>query len=274
MRDIDGADAELARIEALARRRETADGVVWHLWGEGPPMVLFHGAAGSWRHWVRNVERLSRHRLVIAADMPGFGQSDAPPVPVTMDGVAGALARGIATLLPGDARFDLVGFSLGSTIAGFVAAEMGARVRRLVLVGAGGLTPPRNIEMMRVRDKQGAERMAAHRENLARIMIHDPAAIDALALAAQAWNSDHARLRMRGVLPPMSLTKLLPALGAPVDAIWGEHDQPAAGSLPERAAALKALRPEARVAIIPGAGHWVAYEAADAFEAALHAMIG
>lgn len=274
MRDIAGAEAELARIEALARRRETVGGVVWHLWGEGPPVVLFHGAAGSWRHWVRNVERLARHRLVIAADMPGFGDSATPPVPLTMDGVAGALARGIGTLLPDDARFDLVGFSLGSTIAGFVAAAMGEQVRRLVLVGAGGLTAPRNIEMMRVRDKQGAERMAAHRENLRRIMIHEPAAIDALALAAQAWNSDHARLRMRGVLPPMSLARLLPAIGVPADAIWGEYDQPAAGSLPERAAALKALRPEARIAIIPGAGHWVAYEAAEAFEAALHGMIG
>lgn len=273
MRDIDGAEAELARIEALARRRETEGGVVWHLWGEGPPVVLLHGAAGSWRHWLHNVERLSRHRLVIAADMPGFGDSADPPVPVTMDGVAGALARGIATLLPDEARFDLVGFSLGSAIAGYVAAAMGARVRRLVLVGAGGLTPPRDIEMMRVRDKQGAERMAAHRENLLRIMIHDPAAIDALALAAQSWNSDHARLRMRGVMPPMSLTRLLPALDVPADAIWGEHDQPAAGSLPQRVDALKALRPQARVTVIPGAGHWVAYEAPEAFEAALRGMI-
>ncbi|HEY4254660.1 MAG TPA: alpha/beta fold hydrolase [Roseomonas sp.] len=273
MRDIDGAEAELARIEALARRRETEGGVVWHLWGEGPPVVLLHGAAGSWRHWVRNVERLSRHRLVIAADMPGFGASALPPVPVTMDGVAGALARGIAALLPGDARFDLVGFSLGSAIAGYVTAAMEDRVRRLVLVGAGGLTPPREIEMVRVREKEGAERMAAHRENLLRIMIHDPAAIDALALAAQAWNSDHARLRMRGVMPPMSLTRLLPALSTPADAIWGEFDQPAAGALPERTAALRALRPASRVAIIPGAGHWVAFEAAAAFEAALLQMI-
>jgi pimeloyl-ACP methyl ester carboxylesterase len=273
MRDGDGAEAELARIEALARRRETAGGVVWHLWGAGPPLVLLHGGAGSWRHWVRNVERLAEDRLVIAADMPGFGESAMPPMPLTMDGVAGALARGIEDLLPEGARFDLAGFSLGATIAGYVAAGMGERVRNLVLVGCGGLTPPRIVEMMPVRDKQGLARMAAHRENLIRIMIHDPAAIDALALAAQAWNSDHARLRMRGVLPPLSLTRLLPEIAAPAHAIWGEHDQPARGSLPDRVAALRALRPQAQVAIIPDVGHWVAYETPEAFEAALRAMI-
>ena len=43
---------------------------------------------------------------------------------------------------------------------------------------------------------------------------------------------------------------------------------------PERAkAALRGVRPDARFEVIPAAGHWVAYEAPQAFEAALRAAM-
>ena len=37
--------------------------------------------------------------------------------------------------------------------------------------------------------------MAAHRTNLNRLMIADPAKIDALALVIQEWNTRHSRLK-------------------------------------------------------------------------------
>lgn len=273
MRDTDGAEALLAEIQSQATRHETPGGVVWHAWGQGSPIVLLHGAAGSWRHWLRNVLPLSARHQVICADMPGYGDSALPPAPVTLESFAALLIDGIDALIP-RAPFALVGFSLGATIAGQVAHTLGERVTRLILMGSGGLTPANFIDMERVRDKQGAARTEAHRENLRRIMIHEERNIDALALAAQAWNSDRSRLRLRGALPPMTLKRLLPEITAPTDAIWGEHDQPAKGNLDERIDALKAIKPEAHVTVVPNAGHWVAYEAADAVNQAIQERLG
>lgn len=273
MRDMDGAEAHLAEIQSHATRHETPGGVVWHAWGQGPPVVMLHGAAGSWRHWLHNVGPLAARHQVLCADMPGYGDSAMPPAPVTLESFAGLLVDGIDALLP-RTPFALVGFSLGATIAGQVAHGLGERVTRLILMGSGGLTPANFVEMERVRDKQGTARTEAHRENLRRIMIHDEARIDALALAAQSWNSDRSRLRLRGALPPMTLKRLLPEITAPTDAIWGEHDQPARGNLQERVDMLKTLKPDAKVTIVPGAGHWVAYEAADAVNAALAERLG
>ena len=53
--------------------------IVARTWGDGPPVVLIHGAAGSWNHWIRNVDTLAEHHLVIGVDLPGYGESDLIP---------------------------------------------------------------------------------------------------------------------------------------------------------------------------------------------------
>ena len=63
-----------------------------------------------------------------------------------------------------------------------------------------------------------------------------------------------------------------------MNGIWGERDAPANPRAPQRVAALRELRPDADVRMIPGAGHWVAYEAPEQFNAdaagdAAHAAI-
>ena len=48
--------------------------------GEGPPLLLLHGASGNLRDWWLSVfERLAATGPVIAVDRPGFGHSDPPP---------------------------------------------------------------------------------------------------------------------------------------------------------------------------------------------------
>src|SRR5690606_94454 len=66
--------ATVARIDRTAERRTTPCGdghLVWRLWGNGPPLVLLHGAFGSWTHWLRNIPALAARFRVIAPDMPG-----------------------------------------------------------------------------------------------------------------------------------------------------------------------------------------------------------
>ena len=72
----------VAAIERASARRVTEGDVVWHIWGTGYPLVLFHGGTGSWFHWVRNVEALARDFMVIAADLPGSG--DVKPAELKM----------------------------------------------------------------------------------------------------------------------------------------------------------------------------------------------
>ncbi|HEY8611516.1 MAG TPA: alpha/beta hydrolase [Roseomonas sp.] len=263
--------SRLGHLAATATTAETPNGpgrLVWHEWGAGRPLVLLHGGAGSWRHWARNIEPLAHHRRVLAPDLPGLGESDLPPPGTDLWGLAAIVAAGIAGRLGAGATYDLVGFSFGATIAGHVAARHGAGVESLTLLGASSLGLPREpVPLVSVRDRQGEERTAAHRENLARLMIFDRARIDAEALAIQAWNSDHARYRSRNVTSPTALRDALDSVRVPLSVIYGEHDAVVVPHMAGRVAFFRARGTDPL--IIRGAGHWVAFEAAEAVNAAL-----
>ncbi|MFH5923203.1 alpha/beta fold hydrolase [Roseomonas xinghualingensis] len=263
----------LERLSTTATRAETPNGagrLVWHEWGSGKPLLLLHGGAGSWRHWARNIEHLARHRHILVPDLPGLGESDLPTPGTDLWGLAAIIAAGIQARLGAGARYDLIGFSFGSIIAGHIAACFGAGLDTLTILGAGALGLPRNpVPLVPVRDRQGEARIAAHRDNLARLMIADPARIDAEALAIQAWNSDHARYRSRNVVAPDSLREALQAVHVPLSVIYGEHDAIVVPYMADRIDFFRARGTEPL--IIPGAGHWVAFEAAEAVNNALTA---
>ena len=248
--------------------------MVWHAWGAGPALVLLHGGSGSWRHWVRNIPYFAATHTVIAPDLPGLGLSDPPPEPENPRAMAAILAAGLAHLVDHPDRYDVAGFSFGGVMAGCLAATEGARVRTLTIVGSGGLGLPRgSTELVKVRHLAGAEREAAHRTNLARLMIADPARIDALALEIQDWNTRHSRLKSPQISRGAWLRDALAAVRCEVGGIWGSRDAPSLPDIGAREAAMRALQPGLRFVTIPGAGHWVAYEAADAFNAALEGML-
>jgi pimeloyl-ACP methyl ester carboxylesterase len=69
------------------------------------------------------------------------------------------------------------------------------------------------------------------------------------------------------------LPNALKQVVSPVNGIWGERDAPANPRAPQRVAALRGLRPDADVRMIAGAGHWVAYEAPEQFNAMLLEML-
>jgi pimeloyl-ACP methyl ester carboxylesterase len=265
--------APVRQLEAVAERTESPCGegrMVWRSWGSGPALILLHGGAGSWQHWIRTIPAFSGARRVIVPDLPGFGESNDPPSPPAMANIAEIVAQGIDRLLAPGTTYDLCGFSFGASVAGHVGLIHGARVRTLTLVGAGGLVKARTpLKLERVRDKSGAALIEAHRTNLQRIMIADPANIDATAVAMQEWNARHARLDSPALIQKRPLAESLPQLRMPVQAIWGELDQIAYWTLEDRVAALRALHPEVDIRIVPNAGHWLAYEAPDAFNATL-----
>jgi pimeloyl-ACP methyl ester carboxylesterase len=275
--DPAGPLAAVRRLEEEARRTESPCGdgsMVWWSWGEGPALVLLHGGAGSWQHWVRTVPAFCRTHRVLAPDLPGLGESADPPAPPDMVTIAAIVGTGIDGLLGPRASYDVVGFSFGASVGGHLALLHGARVRSLTLVGAGGLVRPRTpMTLERVRERSGEALAEAHRENLRRIMIADPAKIDALAIAIQDWNARHARLDSPALIGKRPLALSLPELRVPVNAIWGERDQLAYYTLEDRIMALRALCPAVTLRIIPVAGHWAAYEMADAFNSVLAELL-
>src|SRR5262245_27379748 len=178
----------VSRVESSAARILTACGashVAWRVWGAGAPLVLLHGASGSWTHWLRNVEPLALRFRVLVPDMPGFGDSAMPPEPHTADTLADLIAAGLDAILGPSAALDLAGFSFGGIIGGLVAERLGRRLRTLALIVPGGLgLPLAPLPALRA-TAPGAgldEVRRAHRENLARLMIADEARVDDLAV--------------------------------------------------------------------------------------------
>ncbi len=241
--------------------------IVWRSWGQGgkgAPLVLLHGGTGSWMHWIRNVEPLARDRMVIVPDLPGSGESASPQPPYSAQGIAAMLLRGLDVIIGAQTHFSVAGFSMGGLIAGYLAQQSGARVDALVLVGSTGMggtrAPMEPLKSWR-RLPTDEQRRAVHRINLGILMIYDPEKIDALAIEVQSRNAGLSRIRGKHVSQTGTLANCLPDFAGRLGGIWGEHDPTAAPYLAERRERLQQFTPGAPFDVVPGAGHWVQYEA-------------
>ena len=267
---------EALRVLALARRHATPCGdgeLVWHAWGreDAEPLVLLHGGSGSWTHWIRNVEALAAAgRRVVVPDLPGFGDSARPPGGQDADFVAPAVADGLLRLL-GDVAVDVVGFSFGGLTGALLAAAHPQRVQHLVLVGAPGLGLRSKRLVLRSwrQEAEASERLAAHRSNLATLMLHREEAIDDLAVALQAANVPRDRMHRRKLALTDILLQKLPEIRCPVDAIYGEKDALYVETLQQIEPLLKKAPRFGELAFVQGAGHWVQYESPEPFHAEL-----
>jgi pimeloyl-ACP methyl ester carboxylesterase len=285
MQDITLANAasppDMVRATARAARRiETPCGagtMVWRVWGSGEPLVLFHGGSGSWTHWIRNIPELSRHFELWVPDIPGLGDSKMPPKPWTPQSIADVVTAGLDQLFPAAHRLRLAGFSFGGHVAGLVAAGLKQRVHDLTLIGVAalGLRADPREPFAKVRTGMTADDMAGvYRQNLAVLMFADQARIDPLAIHLQAENIKRARFRSRPFAATDGLAVALAGVTANLNTIWGTHDIIARPSLQARLDILRRHHPELEVRLIEGAGHWVMYEAADAFNAAFLELVG
>ena len=278
--------AEAQALLLLATRAETPGGsgvVVWHRWGEQScrqclsPVVLFHGGSGSWTHWLRNIPALVQSgREVLVPDLPGFGDSAMPLFGTDADAVPEPIEQGLKILL-GHRACDLVGFSFGGMVAGFIAAQFPSRASQLVLVGAPGLgiAPEKAIRLSSWRHlPELAQRDAVHRSNLAALMLYRPEAITELALRLHVANVLRDRMKGRSLSRTDLLARRLAQVRCPVDAIYGNEDALYRGRMQDLAPALRQAVGFASLRLIERAGHWVQFERADAFNEALLSVLG
>ena len=269
---LEHAVQRIASLDRSAEHRRVAFApnatMAWRRFGAGPPLVLIHGGHGSWLHWVQNIDALSRDHALWVPDLPGYGDSDAVGPGDRLDGHVNAVMGSLDQLLGERAVIDLAGFSFGGLVAAAIAARRGA-IRRLALIGTAGHGGERRLaqSLRKWRSLDDAARSAAFRHNLAALMLHDPAAIDALALAAYEASCRATRFHSRALSLDASIASLLADFAAPVLFAWGEHDVTTTPSTV--AAELTRDRPQRRAVIVEGAGHWLQYERATALDALL-----
>jgi len=244
--------------------------------GEGPPLVLVHGSGPgvtAYANWRLNMPALSRHFRVLAPDMAGFGFSDKPP------GAAYGMAGWVDQLIGfldalGIARASLVGNSFGGGLAIRMAADHPARVDRLVLMGAMGVSFPIT---------EGLDNVWGYDpgfENMRRIL-------DYFAYSRELVNDELAEVRYRAALAPgvqEAFAAMFPAprqrwveaMATPEEKIrriphealiiHGRDDQ----VIPlENAYRLLSLIERAELHVFGRCGHWSQIEWADDFNSVL-----
>jgi pimeloyl-ACP methyl ester carboxylesterase len=246
--------------------------------GSGPPIVLIHGLAGTFRYWLESARHLAEHFRVLVPDVPGFGGSDPAARPFSMSAAGERVLAACEQL--GALRPVLVGHSLGGPIAALAGAQAPARVGGVVLVSTTGLSPQRAwrrhvlLPVMRhaLRDHRTWENLLGSHpwargivftEMLARPRELDPFTtrmlVGGASLARQLGDSLEASLAC-------DLRDTLRELALPLGVVWGEHDETV--SIVD-ARLVQRLRPDARARIVPRAGHLPMIEFPQAFAAAL-----
>jgi len=100
--------------------------------GDGEPYLLIHQVPWSSLQYHRGMPVLAAAGLrVVAPDLPGYGMSDGPPAPITVEAYADILARMLDGL--GIERAAVGGHHTGALIAARLAAAHPDRVTRLVI---------------------------------------------------------------------------------------------------------------------------------------------
>lgn len=103
--------------------------------GAGVPLLLLNRFRGTMDHWdPMLIDRIASRRQVIMFDQPGFARSPGTPAD-SLEAFAAMAARVVGAL--GHSQADVLGFSMGGTVALQMVLDHPAMVRRLVIAGSG-----------------------------------------------------------------------------------------------------------------------------------------
>ena len=254
--------SEAAEFLATGQRYELPGRMIWHAWGAdtAPTILLLHGGSGSWTHWIRNIQPLvAEGYRVLAVDLPGFGDSDAPANGGDADALVEPLHAAWQLMRQHDNNI-LMGFSFGGMTGGFIAAHNPERIHRLLLIGIPALglfAGAQSLRGLRA-DMTVQERADVMRHNLLKMMLHHPESINDETVVMQDANVSRDRMRRRRIARSDVLLHLQQRWTCPVYTFWGEHDVLYTGRTVR--AALEGLnnfgRPRAvQLAVIVDRGH-------------------
>ena len=246
--------------------------------GSGTAVVLVHGFTLDRRMWDDQAPPLlAAGYRVLRYDLRGHGESDAPPTGYSYSDHAEDLMR-LCDLL-GVASAHVVGLSLGGGVAATFAQQHPQRVRSLTLIDAVLPGLPSGNEMsailrgMRERALAGDLPGALH-EQWAQSRLMYPTKDDpALAARLRAMMERFSPVQFYDrAAPPAGPTVAdrLPEVHAPALVLVGELDMADFHSF---ARTYAERLPDARLQIVPGAGHMANMDQPEAVNNALLAFL-
>jgi pimeloyl-ACP methyl ester carboxylesterase len=244
--------------------------------GRGEVLLLIHGMAGSSQSWRELLPKLAQRYRVIAPDLLGHGQSAKPRTDYSL----GAFAVGLRDLLDevGVASATVVGHSLGGGIAMQFLYQHPDYCRRLVLISSGGLGPDVGL-ILRLLSAPGAELIMpiiaptpilragnSVKSWLTSMGLRSPRGAEiwsAYSSFADRATRDSFLRTLRSVVDyrgqsVSALNRLKLKSDLPTLAIWGEDDT----IIPvDHAYSALEARPDCRLEVMPGVGHFAHVEA-------------
>jgi len=270
---------QVASLLLTGRRWQLPGPMVWHEWGHesldqgASTLVLLHGGSGSWTHWIRNVAPLVADGFhVLAVDLPGFGDSALPENGGDVDALIEPLHAAWQMLRASD-HVSFLGFSFGGMTAALWLAAYPQDATNLILVGSPGLgiKSPHRVPLKGWRHlPTQALQLEAHRHNLLALMLHDENKLDELAMTVHRLNVARDRMPRRRLSGTPIVADALPLIACPVHVIYGEWDALYHGCMTDVENLVKNITPQlASWQLVAGSGHWVQFEAPEAFQMAL-----
>ncbi|MBU2410432.1 MAG: alpha/beta hydrolase [Gammaproteobacteria bacterium] len=235
--------------------------------GEGPPLLLLHGAEASHDMFADLVPLLAPHFTVIAYDQRDCGASEGADVPATLTDLAADACALLSAL--GYSSVHVFGTSFGGRLAQVLALEHPAIVRRLALASTWALaTPyidvnPRGAEIreLRARLPDSARALAA--------WFFPPSALEARPALLEVFSqarpaTERSRRRAQTVASPVSGD--ISRISAPTLLLAGDADR----VVPlEATRAMAKLLPRARFQLLRDVGHVAAMQAPGLLAASL-----
>src|SRR5215203_6447488 len=238
--------------------------------GEGPPLVLVHGAGVDGRMWRPQLTALADEFTVVAWDEPGAGLSDDVTAGFGLADYAHCLAAVIDALALGPAH--VAGLSWGGTVAQELYRHHPELVATLILVdtyaGWKGSLPE---EEVRARVEGVRQMLAAPDEEFdptyPGLFAGDPPAEFAPLLEHMAANVRRESLRTEVlVMAEADQRDLLPRIAVPTLLIWGEQDVRSPLRIARK---FEQAIPDARLVVTPDCGHVSNLEQAERFNEAV-----
>jgi pimeloyl-ACP methyl ester carboxylesterase len=222
--------------------------------GEGPPLLLLHGAEADHSMFDAFAAELAPHFTVIAYDQRDTGGTRNAPAPYGFGDLADDLAALIGAL--GFARAHVFGTSFGGAIAQVAAIRHPVRIDHLVLastfrvgVSVASINPEGFPRFAELRSRL-PETLSAFAEYFftPRYLATHP---EALAIFTGS-KRDAGQRERRGAVLRQSIEVALDAIRAPTLVLAGSEDRLIP---PSHTLSLAGEIPGARTAMIPGVGH-------------------
>ena len=193
------------------------------------PVVLLHGFASDLHSWRLIHGPLSRHRDVVAIELPGHGGSSDWQNSGDVQALAEHLEQVIIELELG--KVDLVGHSLGGAIAVYLASQQTNMVRRLTLLAPVGFGTEINLSAVEPFTAELSD--SEIKLSLSRL-FYDLGWVseDLIDATKKIFGSSTRRVRARDLLKSIFPSgsqewdgqSLLCKLNQPVRILWGEED--------------------------------------------------